>query len=254
MNLIKADLFHLRKNKVFWVLLCIIAIMPIASCIMMKSVFGNAMIDSQSIILQGVGVDIMATFLGIAISMFVGKDYVNRTIRNKLCYGEKRYKVVAVKYLMSILMTIVAIVVSFAFSLLSTAIFGEISFTAEFWCTYLCQAAIIFAFSILITSLCICTKSEKAGFIYTLIAAVLLSAFSQLLPQLAQISDIARVASRCIYTVVSNMLVGSVGGIYTVTETVSFGGMYLNALLMSLAYIVVSVGVTLFVVRKQSYK
>lgn len=254
MNLIKADLFHLKKNKVFWVLLCIIAIMPIASCIMMKKVFGNTTIDSQSIILQGVGVDIMATFLGIAISMFVGKDYVNRTIRNKLCYGEKRYKVVAVKYLMSTLMTIVFVVVSFALSLLCSAIFGEVTFSAEFWGKYLCQVAIIFAFSILITSICICTKSEKAGFIFALIGAVLLSAFSQLLPMLAQISDIARVASRCIYTVVSNMLISSSGGIYTITETVSFSGMYLNALLMSLVYVVASVGITLVAVKKQNYK
>lgn len=92
MNLIKADLFHLRKDKVFWILLLIVVAIPFATCIMVDYMSGGFGINAENIIMQGIGADIICAILGIGISSFVGRDYANHTIRNKLCYGEKRTK------------------------------------------------------------------------------------------------------------------------------------------------------------------
>lgn len=35
------------------------------------------------------------------IALFVGKDYANNTIRNKICYGEKRLKIMGMTFLES---------------------------------------------------------------------------------------------------------------------------------------------------------
>ncbi|MGM9941413.1 MAG: ABC transporter permease [Bulleidia sp.] len=254
MNLMKADLFHLRKDKIFWILLVIVAVMPIAFCIMMDYVFSGASVSAESIIMQGISADILCAILGIAISSFIGRDFANHTIRNKLCYGEKRHKIMAVNFFMSFLITAVFLVVSLTSSLLSAGIFGKISISSAFWGKYLCQIAILLSFSMLITAVVICTRSEKAGFLFTVIAAVLLSAFSYLLPMLAVISDFARVVCRCLYMIVSTMLVNSVDGVYTASVGAVFDNMYLNALVMSAAYVVLSIGITSIVVKKQNYK
>lgn len=228
--------------------------MPVASCIMMDSLFGGFGVNAESVIMQGISADVLCAILGIAISSFVGRDYANHTIRNKLCYGEKRYKIMAVNFFLGFLITAVFLAVSFASALLSAGFFGKAGISAGFWGKYLCQAAILFSFSMLITAVVVCTKSEKAGFLFTVIAAVLLSAFSYLLPMLAQISGLARVVCRCLYMVVSTMLVNSTDGVYTAGSGAVFDHMFLNALVMSFAYAALSIGTASVVVRKQSYK
>ncbi|MGN0386085.1 MAG: ABC transporter permease [Lachnospiraceae bacterium] len=254
MNLIKADLFHLRKDKIFWILLILVAVMPVVSCLMMDYVFGDFGVNSESIILQGISADVICAILGIAISSFVGRDYTHHTIRNKLCYGEKRYKIMAVNFFMSFLITTIFLAVSFISALFSSAIFGEISISFAFWGKYVCQIAILFSFSMLVTAIVICTKSEKAGFLFTVIAAVLLSAVSYMLPMLASISKLARTVCRSLYMIVSTMLVNSVDGIYIANSGATFNHMYLNALVMSLVYAVLSFIITAIVVKKQNYK
>ena len=184
----------------------------------------------------------------------MGRDYSNHTIRNKLCCGEKRHKIMGVNFFMSLFIILIFLAVSFASGLISSAIFGEISFSGEFFMKYLCQLAILFSFSLLITAVVMCAKSEKAGFLFTVIAAVLISAFSYLLPMLAVISDIARAVCRCLYMIVSSMLLSGSEGIYTASSGAVFEHMYLNALIVALVYSVLSVGITAVVVKKQSYK
>lgn len=254
MNLLKADLFHLKKDKVFWTLLVIVIAMPVATCIMMDHMSGGNGINAENIILQGIGADIICAILGIGISSFVGRDYANHTIRNKLCYGEKRYKIMAVKFFIAILITIIFIAASLASALVSSALFSEISISGAFWEKYFCQVAILLAFSIMITAVVICTKSEKAGFLVTVIMSVLLTAVSYLLPMLAAISDVARAISRSLYMIVSTMLVSSTDGVYVANGGATFDKLYMNALILSLIYIIFSIGISLITVRRQSYK
>ncbi|MGN1399649.1 MAG: ABC transporter permease [Erysipelotrichaceae bacterium] len=254
MNLLKAELYHLCKDKIFWTMLVIVAAIPVASCLMMDYVFALSGINAESIILQSISADFFCAILGVAISLFIGRDYTNHTIRNKLCYGEKRQKIMAVSFSMSLLITAIFLSVSFIFALLSAWIFAQISISVTFWGKYLCQIAILAAFAVLVTAVVICTKNEKAGLLFTVIGAVLLSAFSYLLPMLAATSEFARIACRCLYMIVSTMLLNSVNGVYAATGGAIFTNMYLNALIMSAIYLIMSVAVTAIVVKKQSYK
>lgn len=54
--------------------------------------------------------------------------------------------------------------------------------------------------------------------------------------------------------IVSTMLVNGTDGIYAASGGASFDHLYGNALALSLAYVVLSVGITTIVVKKQSYK
>lgn len=54
--------------------------------------------------------------------------------------------------------------------------------------------------------------------------------------------------------VVSTMLISSSDGVYHIGTQFAFENIYSNALLLALIYIVLSVGITMVAVRKQSYK
>lgn len=254
MNLIKADLFHLRKDKVFWILMLIVVIMPFATCITLDYMSNGYGINAESIIMQGISADILCALLGIGISSFIGRDYTNHTIRNKLCYGEKRHKIMLVDFFIGLLITAAFIAASIVSALVSSALFGEIAISAAFWGKYFCQIAILLAYALMITAVVVCAKSEKAGFMVTVILSVLLTAVSYLLPMLAAVSDIARAVCRCLYMIVSSMLISSVDGVYTSSGGAVFDNMYMNAIVLSLIYAALSVVITTVVVKKQSYK
>lgn len=66
------------------------------------------------------------------IALFVGKDYANNTIRNKICYGEKRLKIMGMTFLESAVICLAFAAVSVVSSLIFGSIFGQIAFTADF--------------------------------------------------------------------------------------------------------------------------
>ena len=254
MNLIKADLFHFIKDKVFYVLIAITFVMPLFTCIMYSSMAGGGALTVESAIFQGIGGNIFFPLVGIQLALFFGKDYANNTIRNKICYGENRFKVVLITFAESIIITLGYVVVSLLSSIIFGAIFGTFTFSSGFAAKFFCQLAILFAFSLMISAIVICSKSAKVGLIVTLIISVVLMAVSYLLPVLAVNNVIAQIACRVLYITVSNMTIDSVGGVYTVGSSFAFNHIYLNALLLALVYAVISIGVTVLVVRKQNYK
>jgi hypothetical protein len=256
MNLIKADFFHFIKDKVFYVLIALTFIMPLFTCIMYSSMAGGAGLTVESSIFQGIGGSIFCPLVGIQLALFFGKDYANNTIRNKICYGENRYKIVLITFIESIIITLAFVVVSFLSSLIFGSVFGTFSFSSEFAAKFFCQLAILIAFSLMVTAIVMCTKSAKTGLIVTLLISVVLMAVSYLLPVLAVDNVIARIACRILYITVSNMVIDTkcVNGVYPVGSSFAFNNMYLNALLLALIYAIISVGVTLLIVRKQNYK
>lgn len=254
MNLIKADLFHFIKNKVFYVLISLTFIMPLFTCLMYSSVGNGATITVENAIFQGIGGSIFCPLVGIQLALFFGKDYANNTIRNKICYGENRFKIVLITFAESIIITLAYIVISLLSSIIFGAIFGTFTFSSDFVAKFFCQLAILFAFSLMISAIVVCSKSAKVGLIVTLIISVVLMAVSYLLPVLAVNNVIAQIACRILYITVSNMTIDSVNGVYTVGSSFTFNHIYLNALLLALAYTVISIGVTVLIVRKQNYK
>lgn len=54
--------------------------------------------------------------------------------------------------------------------------------------------------------------------------------------------------------VVSTMLISSSGGAYHIGADFAFDNIYSNALILSAVYIILSMGITMFAVKRQSYK
>ena len=252
MNLLKADLFHLSKDKVFWILISLTFLLPPVTCVMYNSM-GTTNLSIQTLIFSGLGTDILCVIIGIALSSFIGKDYANNTIRNKICYGENKIKVALFYLLETVIITLLFIITSLISSFIFGLMFCEVTFTSDFVIKLLCQICIFIGFSSLISAIVISSKSTKTGFIATIIISVILSAVSYLFPLLAGTSDFAKVISRSLYMVVSNMVINGQNGSY-ITAGYTFDYVYLNALIMSIIYMGISVGTTLLMVRKQNYK
>ena len=256
MNLLKADFYHLIKNKVFYVLLALTFIMPILTCVMFPEM------TVEKIIFQGLDVTLLCSIIGIMLALFVGKDYDNNTIRNKVCYGEKRSKIMAVTFIEGAIICLIFIAVSVLSSFVFGSIICKFAFTADFAAKFFCQIFILLAFSTVVTAITICTKSmKKIGLIIALMISIILSAIAQMLPMLAVTNAIAFFHCRIIYATVSSNLLNSTGGTFIYASyaqsgaaSVTFGHLYLNAIILSVVYILIAVGVTAVVVRKQSYK
>lgn len=252
MNVLKADFFRFIKDKTTYILLGIVFLMSPITCLM-YSLMGNTAFTVERLLYQGLGTEILCVIIGLHLSMFIGKEYANNTIRNKLCYGETRYKIAGCFFLESLIITFLYVFVSIFSSVIFGSIFGSFAFTSGFMARLLCQIAIIIAFSFVITGIVVSTKNMKSGFMVTVLVSVIFTAISYALPMLAARFPIIEVLCRSLYMIVSTMLISSVDGIYHV-GTVAFEGIYANALILSFVYITVSVGATMLAVKKHSYK
>jgi hypothetical protein len=208
----------------------------------------------ETVIFQSLGTDILCAVLGLQVSLFFGKDYANNTIRNKLCYGENRYKIAGCFFLESFIITVLYAVVSMISSLIFGGVFGSFEFSSDFGMKLLCQLAILISFSVFMTAIVVSTKSMKEGFMVTLMVSVVFTAVSYAMPTLAISYPVIRVVCRIFYMIVSSMMISGTNGVYSVGGQYTFENMYLNAGLLSLNYIVLALGVTAFAVKKQSYK
>lgn len=252
MNILKADFFRFCKDKMTYILLAIVFLMAPISC-WMYGLMGDGNFTVETLVFQGLGTEILCVLIGLHLSMFMGKEYVNNTIRNKLCYGEKRYKIAGCFFLESIIIALLYVLASIASSLIFGSIFGTFEFARGFMMKLLCQTAIIVAFSLVITGVVVSAKNMKAGFMVTVLFSVIFTAISYSLPMLATDFPVIEAVCRSLYMIVSTMLISSVDGIYYVGNF-AFENIYANALILSLVYSVISVGVTMFAVKKQSYK
>lgn len=252
MNVLKADFFRFWRDKTTYILLGIVFLMAPISC-WMYSLMGNGNFTAETLVFQGLGTEILCVIIGLHLSMFIGKEYANNTIRNKLCYGEKRYKIAGCFFLESIIIALLYVLVSVASSLIFGSIFAIFEFASGFMMKLLCQTAIIAAFSLVITGVIVSAKNMKAGFMVTVLFSVIFTAISYALPMLASAFPVMEVVCRSLYMIVSTMLISSVDGVYYV-RNFAFENIYANALILSLVYSVVSVGITMLAVKKQSYK
>ncbi|MGN1343760.1 MAG: ABC transporter permease [Traorella sp.] len=252
MNLIKADFFHFFKDKSTYLLFGIVFIIPILTCLMYV-LMGDASFSVEKLIFQSLGTDILCVLLGLHLSMFFGKDYANHTIRNKLCYGEKRYKIACCFFIESLIITLFYILISMSSSLVFGLILGTSEFSEAFFIKLICQIAILVSFSLLITGVVISSKNMKIGFIVTVMISVIFTAISYALPMLASRYLIIEIICRSLYMIVSTMLISSINGVYSI-GSFTFDKIYENALLLSLIYSILSISITMICVQKQSYK
>lgn len=253
MNLFKADFFRLFKSKSFYVLLLPVFLIPLSTCLMFPET------TAEKIVFQGLDATLFCSVAGIMLALFVGRDYDDNTVRNKICYGETRFAVVCATFAESAVICLAFEAVSVFSSLVFSAIICPFSFTSDFAVKLVCQTAILLAFSTVVTAVTVCSESVKTGLSVSLLLSVILSAIGQILPSLSLTSGLAKFACRILYSAVSSNLVNSVGGTFVYTShaaaaSVTFGGIYLNAIILSAVYIALSVTVTMFVVKRQNYK
>ncbi|MGN0617393.1 MAG: hypothetical protein ACI4J7_00050 [Ruminiclostridium sp.] len=87
----------------------------------------------------------------------------------------------------------------------------------------------------------------------TVLISVIFTAISYALPMLAASYPVMEGVCRSLYMIVSTMLISSTDGVYY-TREFAFENIYANALILSLVYSILSVGITALAVKKQSYK
>lgn len=255
MNLLKADFYHLIKNKVFYVLLSLTFFMPILTCVMFPEM------TVEKIIFQGLDVTLLCSIIGIMLALFVGKDYDNNTIRNKVCYGEKRSKIMAVTFIEGAIICLIFIAVSVLSSFVFGSIICKFAFTADFAAKFFCQIFILLAFFHCRYCNHHLHEEHENWSHYSA------HDFDHPLRDSADAAHacgdqrIAFFLCRIIYATVSSNLLNSTGGTFIYASyaqsgaaSVTFGHLYLNAIILSVVYILIAVGVTAVVVRKQSYK
>ncbi len=264
MNLIKADLYRIVRDKALYVLLAALAALSllVGTVYHLRS-FGADM-NAGDIVLKCIGTDTLCTVLGIATALFLGRDYEQNTIRGKLCRGEPRMKVYLCKLAEGYMLSAVFFLAATLAGLVSGFLWFGHAFGPDFMKIWLCELAVVLAFSSMITTLCVCTGSVRIPLITTVILFVVMNPLALMLPGMEQTPAVT-VLCRTLYPVVSSMLLSSSGGVYrtvsaavkdgqsvrTVTE---FTSMFLNAVLLAAVYTAVSVIISLAVVRKQEYK
>ena len=265
MSLFKSDLFRLSKEKSLYILAAIVALFSLLKCLTINMIIGEeGTYLLGDAILQSIGLDILGTIVAIGISFYNGKEFSAKTIRNKICCGESRYKIFIVKLIINLLIAIALFIVSFGTAAIAGGILFDNTLGEEFWEKALCQLALLIGFSSLITCVVNVTMSMKASLILSVALFIFLNAFSYMLPQMGD-NPIVKIACQSIYMVVSTMLMSSVEGVYEITKTefidheiirtvITYDHMYLNCILIGVVYTVVAVAVSLAVIRKQDYK
>ncbi len=265
MSLFKSDLFRLFKEKSVYILAAIVALFSLLKCLTINMMLGE---DGTYLlgdaILQSIGLDILGTIVAVGISFFNGKEFANKTIRNKICCGESRYKIFIVKLIINWMLAIAFFLISFVTAAIAGGFLFENTLGEEFWEKAFCQLALLIGFSSLITCVVNVTKSMKVSLILSVALFVFLNAFSYMLPQMGD-NELVKIACQSIYMVVSTMLMSSSGGVYEITKrefvnnemittVITYENMYLNCILVGALYTVVALAVSLAVIRKQDYK
>ena len=265
MNLLKSDLFRLVKEKSLYILAAIVALFALLKCLTINMMIGE---DGSYLlgdaILQSIGLDILGTIVAIGISFFNGKEFASKTIRNKICCGESRYKIFIVKLIINLMLAVLFFLISVATAAIAGGILFDNTLGEEFWEKAFCQLALLIGFASLITCVVNVTKSMKASLILSVALFVFLNAFSYMLPQMGD-NAIIKLACQSIYMVVSTMLMSSTGGVYEITKrefvnnemittVITYDNMYLNCVMIGVVYTAIAIVVSLIVIRKQDYK
>ena len=88
-NLFSAGLYRLRKSKVFWLALIFMAVISVILCVEMAR---NAVTDPNITFADGMFSNqaVMNLVMAVFVTLFLGTEYSDRTIRNKIISGHSR--------------------------------------------------------------------------------------------------------------------------------------------------------------------
>lgn len=100
-RLLNANFARLKKDKVFWITAVFMAVYAAGVCIGASSRGGDIKLDG--LFLYGYGLDGIVAVPGIVMavlcSMFIGTEYSDGTIRNKLVVGRTRFEIYSANFI-----------------------------------------------------------------------------------------------------------------------------------------------------------
>ena len=99
-NLFSAGLYRLRKSKVFWLALIFMAVISVILCVEMAR---NAVTDPNITFADGMFSNqaVMNLVMAVFVTLFLGTEYSDRTIRNKIISGHSRSTIYLAAFLVS---------------------------------------------------------------------------------------------------------------------------------------------------------
>lgn len=175
-KLIEANFVRLIKDKILWI--CII-LMALMAGFMLYTCYRNGSMTEAGVAIDG-GFFLEMQFIGVMIaafcSMFVGTEYNDGTIRNKIVVGNKRS---AIYFANFIAVSIAGIMVELGYLLVYAGIgmplFGVRNTTwKDFGFSLLISILLIVAFSSICTMLSMCIQNRTIVMCVTIIGVFLL--------------------------------------------------------------------------------
>lgn len=118
-KLLSADLRRLWMDKTFWMTVILMACVEGLLCLLLSKQGPMPMDMILFLSLQGIGV-----FASVFFSLFLGTEYSDGTIRNKLIVGHKRSSI----YLASFTTGIIAVTIIYFAGVLTGSVIGILSF------------------------------------------------------------------------------------------------------------------------------
>lgn len=130
MNIVKSELFKLRKSKPFWVclLVCafVAAVLPFALYQGVKSgdpEFGSVSLSAIEVLCYSFGMPNLSLIAAVFVSVFASGEFHNGTMKNYVSKGMNRGKVFAAKFGVSALAVTCMMIVYTPITLISGTIF-----------------------------------------------------------------------------------------------------------------------------------
>lgn len=180
-RLLAADFVRLFKNKVFW--FCMAFMFAFSALLYIDTYILDRQFGEKSAVDNG-NFYAYAIFIGIVlaafISLFVGTEYSNGTIRNKLATGHKRHEV----YLANVIVCAVAGILMCLLYTLTSLIFGIflMGFFENDAATILYRLLCIFfmciAFSAIFTLTAMLNQSRSSVAVINILAVIVVLLFS----------------------------------------------------------------------------
>lgn len=188
-NLLMADKVKLFRSKKMWVSLLIITFLPIFQLLntISKNNYQGKLVQKADIVVNGATGVLMPvkSFLvvliifGAFISLYIGEEFQNGTIRNALSLGVSRIKYYMTKLLVTFCLTLISTVIITALSIVMFDMyfgFGDIAgidnYNLYFWTLSLTVFLLIFSVISIYVAINFIVKSISLGIIWTFLFTI----------------------------------------------------------------------------------
>ena len=195
-NMLKAELFRLVKDKSFWIVIIVAA----AAALLFSAMFyllesmalsmeaelaelgmtpADVNFTAGDLIMSVIGLGNMGIFAAIAIGLYNGKDFDQNTLRNKITAGNSREAI----YFSTLIVNMLMYAAIFVVLVLSAFAFGSLILGFEFYSMIGLDLLVSFiigaAFVCIITFISFATKKSSTILVIGILSAVILTTISE---------------------------------------------------------------------------